>query len=119
VRYRDFEISVVQGIDQPLWKWTALLEGRRLLTGHASSKPRAIARAVRAIDQAVAPIQLIIEQRAAKLLREVRALPPGPERESFLAEIQQIISGFGSSIRMDLTSLISEQLAGGRQTRPQ
>jgi hypothetical protein len=91
VRYRDFQISVAPCIDQRFWKWTAFFEGRRL-TGHASSRPRAIARARSAIDEAVAPIQPIIEERTAKLLREVRELPPGPERDSFLAELEQFIA---------------------------
>ena len=93
LRYRNFKISVVQGIDQRLWKWIASLEGRRL-TGHASSRPKAVARAERAIDHAIAPKQVIIKERAARLLREVRELPPGPTRDSLLEEIEQIIAGF-------------------------
>jgi hypothetical protein len=96
VRYRDFTISVAPGIDHHFWKWTAFLEGRRL-AGHAASRPRAIARARSAIDQAVAPKALIIEERTARLLREIRELPPGPERDRFLAELEQFIAQFRSS----------------------
>lgn len=95
LRYRGFEISVVQGIDWRFWKWTVSLDSRRL-TGHASSKPKAFARAEIAIDQAVAPAQLIIGERAAGLLHEVRQLPPGPERDSILEEIDKVIAGLAA-----------------------
>ena len=45
-------------------------------------------------DQAVAPKQLIIEERGAKLLGEARLLPPGPERDSFVKEIEQLVASF-------------------------
>jgi hypothetical protein len=95
LRYRGFEISVVQGIDGRFWKWTVSLDSRRL-TGHASSKPKAFARAEIAIDQAVAPAQLIIGERAAGLLHEVRELPPGQERDSILEEIEKVIAGLAA-----------------------
>jgi hypothetical protein len=95
LRYRGFEISVVYGIDGGLWKWTVSLDSRRL-TGHASSKPKAFARAQTAIDQAVAPAHLIIEERAAGLLCEARELPLGPERDSILEEIEKVIAGLAA-----------------------
>jgi hypothetical protein len=95
MKYRGFEISVGYNVDGGLWKWAVFLESRRL-TGHASSKPRAFARAQTAIDQAVAPAQMIIEERAAGLLREVRELPPGPERDSLLYELEKIIAGIAA-----------------------
>jgi hypothetical protein len=104
VRYLDFQISVTTGIDGLFWKWTAFLEGRRV-TGHASSRARAIARARSAIDQAVVHKQVIIEERAARLLREIRELPPGPERDSFLAELEQFIVKSRSSIRTPKSTL--------------
>jgi hypothetical protein len=45
-----------------------------------------------AIDEAVAPAQLIIGERAAGLLHEVHELPPGPERDSLLQEIEEVIA---------------------------
>jgi hypothetical protein len=89
------EISVIKGNDQRLWKWTAFLDGR-LLSGQASSKPRALARAEQIIDQAVAPKQLIIQERAAGLLREVHVLPPGPERDSIVKDVEQFVGSFAA-----------------------
>ena len=34
----------------------------------------------------------VLEERASMLLREARQLPPGPERDGFLDEIQQYIA---------------------------
>lgn len=95
LQYRGFEISVVQSLEGHFWKWKVSLDSR-WLTGHASSKPKAIARAQTAIDQAVAPAQLIIEARADGLLCEVRKLAPGPDRDSLLNEIEKIVAGIAA-----------------------
>ena len=104
LRYRGFEISVVQGIGGRLWKWTVSLDSRRL-TGHASSRSKAFLRAETAIDQAVAAAQLIIEERA----REVRELPPGPERDSFLEGTGKIIAGLAALKPRMIESLFAMQ----------
>ena len=49
------------------------------------------------IDHAVAPTQMMIEPRAARLLHDVRELPPGPERNSFVEETEQIIAKLEAS----------------------
>jgi len=41
VRYRDFEISVVQGIERRKWKWAVLI-GERRISGQASTKRKAM-----------------------------------------------------------------------------
>ena len=57
MRYRDFEISVVQGIERRKWKWAVLI-GERRISGQASTKRKAMEKAERAIDQALAPAKL-------------------------------------------------------------
>jgi hypothetical protein len=96
LRYRDFKISVVR--THRLWKWTASLEAK-LLTGHASSQPKAITSAKQAVDKAAAPKQLVIEERVARILLDAHQLPPGPDRDSIVEEALQIIGGIPEAAR--------------------
>src|SRR5436190_22049302 len=85
LRYRDFKILVVRALDHRLWKWTASLDAKRL-TGHASSQPRAVTSAKQAVHQVTAPKQLIIEERAGRILLDAHQLPPGPDRDGIIED---------------------------------
>ena len=59
MRYRDFDYTVVQGIERQLWKWSISVRGVDR-TGQAATKPEAIKAAERAIDQTLARRKLRI-----------------------------------------------------------
>jgi hypothetical protein len=63
MRYREVELSVVQGIGRQLWKWSVSFDSNhsatgQAATGQAATKREAVAEAERAIDRALAPKKL-------------------------------------------------------------
>ena len=63
MRYREVELSVVQGIGRQLWKWSVSFDSNhsatgQAATGQAATKREALAEAERAIDRALAPKKL-------------------------------------------------------------
>jgi hypothetical protein len=62
MQYRGIEYVVVEGIGQPMWKWSASAGGA-VVTGQAHSKQAAMVAAEKAIDRALA-------------IKKVRLVPP-------------------------------------------
>jgi hypothetical protein len=73
MRYREVELSMVQGIGRQLWKWSVSFDSNhsatgqaatgqaatgQAATGQAATKREAVAEAERAIDRALAPKKL-------------------------------------------------------------
>jgi hypothetical protein len=63
MEYRDIEYTVVQGIERRVWKWSASVEGAKVM-GNEQTRSAAVAAAKNAIDRAVAQ-------------KKVRLVPPG------------------------------------------
>ena len=52
MEYRDFEYTVVQGIERGVWKWSAPVEGV-IVMGNEQTRPAAVTPAEKAIDRAL------------------------------------------------------------------
>jgi hypothetical protein len=66
MRYREVELSVVQGIGRQLWKWSVSFDSNHSATGQAATKREAVAEAERAIDRALAVKKLRLVARSGK-----------------------------------------------------
>jgi hypothetical protein len=66
MRYREVELSVVQGIGRQLWKWSVSFDSNHSATGQAATKREAVAEAERAIDRALAVKKLRLVSRSGK-----------------------------------------------------
>jgi hypothetical protein len=66
MRYREVELSVVQGIGRQLWTWSVSFDSSHSATGQAATKREAVAEAERAIDRALAVKKLRLVPRSGK-----------------------------------------------------
>ena len=66
MRYREVELSVVQGIGRQLWEWSVSFDSNHSATGKAATKREAVAEAERAIDRALAVKKLRLVARSGK-----------------------------------------------------
>jgi hypothetical protein len=53
MKYRDFEYTVIQGIERGVWKWSTLVDDM-MIRGQAAINLDAVAAAEKAIDRALA-----------------------------------------------------------------
>jgi hypothetical protein len=57
MKYRDIELTVVQGLGRQIWKWSASVKGIAI-RGQAAIKAEAVSEAERLIDRVLAPTKL-------------------------------------------------------------